>query len=330
MINSSPFFNILLYLISAMKSAQINQYGGSEVIEINQSTSEPTVSSGKVLVTIKAAGVNPADWKIREGGLQQLISLQFPSTLGMDFSGVIKQVGEGVIPSEFKQGDEVYGQAGVVNGGSGAFAEMALANKESIAHKPKRLSHPESAALPLVGVSAWWALVDDIGLSNGQKILIHGGAGGIGSIAIQLAKNLGAYVATTVSTNDKQFVQELGADIVIDYKTETFEDLVHEYDAVFDTVGGETYRRSFKVVKKAGIIVSMLEQPDSELMNQYDVKAIFRFTQATRERLTKLAQWIDQNNIRVNVEKKFSLEKAGDALDYQKDVHPRGKVVLAM
>jgi NADPH:quinone reductase-like Zn-dependent oxidoreductase len=105
---------------------------------------------------------------------------------------------------------------------------------------------------------------------------------------------------------------------------------VHEYDAVFDTVGGETYRRSFKVVKKAGIIVSMLEQTDSELMNQYDVKAIFRFTQATRERLTKLAEWIDQNNIRVNVEKKFSLEKAGDALDYQKDVHPRGKVVLAM
>jgi NADPH:quinone reductase-like Zn-dependent oxidoreductase len=313
-----------------MKSAQINQYGGSEVVKINQSTSEPIVSSGKVLVTIKAAGVNPADWKIREGSLQQLISLQFPSNLGMDFSGVIKQVGEGVIPSEFKQGDEVYGQAGVVNGGSGAFAEMALTNKESIAHKPKRLNHPESAALPLVGVSAWWALVDDIGLSNGQKILIHGGAGGIGSIAIQLAKNLGAYVATTVSTNDKQFVQELGADIVIDYKTETFEDVVHEYDAVLDTVGGETYRRSFKVVKKAGIIVSMLEQPDSALMNQYDVKAIFLFTQATRERLTKLAQWIDQNNIRVNVEKKFSLEKAGDALDYQKDVHPRGKVVLAM
>jgi alcohol dehydrogenase len=313
-----------------MKSAQINQYGGSEVIEINPSTSEPTVSSGKVLITIKAAGVNPADWKIREGGLQQIISLQFPSTLGMDFSGVVKQVGEGVPPSEFKQGDEVYGQAGVVNGGSGAFAEMALANKESIAHKPKRLSHPESAALPAVGVSAWWALVDDIGLSNGQKILIHGGAGGIGSIAIQLAKNLGAYVATTVNTNDKQFVQELGADIVIDYKTQTFEDLLHDYDAVFDTVGGDTYRRSFKVVKKGGIIVSMLEQPDSELMNQYGVKAIFRFTQATRERLTKLAQWVDQNNIRVNVEKKFSLEKAGDALDYQKDVHPRGKVVLAM
>ncbi|HZA62019.1 MAG TPA: NADP-dependent oxidoreductase [Nitrososphaeraceae archaeon] len=313
-----------------MKSAQIKKYGGSEVIEINQSTSEPTVSTGKVLVIIKAAGVNPVDWKIREGGMQQLISLQFPSTLGMDFSGVIKQVGEGVSPADFKQGDEVYGQAGVISGGSGAFAEMALANTESIANKPKRLSHAEAAALPLVGVSAWQALAEDIELSKGQKILIHGGAGGIGSIAIQLAKNLGAYVATTVSANDKQFVQELGADVVIDYKTQTFEDLLHDYDAVFDTVGGETYKRSFRVLKKGGIIVSMLEQPNSGLMNQYDIKAIFRFTQVNRERLTKLAQWVDQNNIRVNVEKKFSLDEAGDALDYQKDVHPRGKVVLAM
>ncbi len=313
-----------------MKSAQINKYGSSEVIEINQSTSEPTVSSGKVLVIIKAAGINPADWKIREGGLQQLVSLQFPSTLGVDFSGVIKQIGEGISPSDFKQGDEVYGQAGVISGGSGAFAEMALANTESIAHKPKRLSHAEAAGLPLVGVSAWQALVENIGLSKGQKILIHGGAGGIGSIAIQLAKYLGADVATTVSINDKQFVQELGADQVIDYKTQTFEDLLHDYDAVFDTVGDETYRRSFKVIKKGGVIVSMLDQPDSELMNQYGVKAIFQFTQADRERLTKLAQWVDENNIRVNVEKTFLLDEAGDALDYQKDVHPRGKVVLAM
>ena len=209
-----------------MKSVQINEYGGSEIIKVNQSSSEPTVSTGKVLVTIKAAGVNPADWKIREGYFQQMAPLQFPSTLGMDFSGVIKQVGVGVSSSDFKQGDEVYGQAGVINGGSGAFAEMALAKIENIAHKPKRISHNEAAALPLVGVAAWWALKDDIGLSEGQKILIHGGAGGIGSIAIQIAKNLGAYVATTVSTNDKQFVQDLGADIVIDYMNQTFEDLL--------------------------------------------------------------------------------------------------------
>ena len=311
-----------------MKSAQINRYGGSEIIEINQNTPEPTLSSGKVLVSVKAAGVNPVDWKIREGAFQQMIPLQFPFTLGMDFSGIVKEIGEGV--SDFKQGDEVYGQVGVVTGGSGAFAKIALAKTESIANKPKKLSHVEAAALPLVGVSAWRALVENIGLSKGQQILIHGGAGGIGSIAIQLAKNLGAFVATTVSANDKVFVQELGADQLIDYKSQNFEDLLHDYDSVFDTVGGETYKRSFKVLKKGGIIISMLEQPNSELMSQYNVKAIFQFTQADRRRLTKLAEWVDQNNIMVNVDRTFLLDEAGKALDYQKDVHPRGKVVLTM
>ena len=259
-----------------------------------------------------------------------MFPLQFPSTLGIDFAGVIKQVGEGVSPSDFKQGDEVYGQAGVISGGSGAFAEMAVANMKSIANKPKRLSYPEAAGLPLVGVAAWRVLTEDIGLSKDQKILIHGGAGGIGSIAIQLAKTLGGYVATTVNSSDKHFVQKLGADTVIDYKTQTFEDLLQNYDAVFDTVGGDTYRRSFKVLKKGGVIVSMLEQPDSELMNQYGVKAIFQFTQPDKEHLTKVAQWVDQNNIRVNVEKEFSFDETGDALDYQKNVHPKGKVVLAI
>jgi alcohol dehydrogenase len=312
-----------------MKSTQIKRYGDSEVVEINQSTPAPNdPSAGKVLVDVKAAGVNPADWKIREGYFQQMMPLQFPSTLGMDFSGVIEKVGEGV--PDFKQNDEVYGQAAVIRGGSGAFAEIALANADTIAHKPKILSHEKAAGLPLVGVSAWQALVETIGLSKGQKILIHGGAGGIGSIAIQLAKHLGAYVATTVSTNDKQFVkEELGADEVIDYKTQAFEDLLpHEYDAVFDTVGGETYTRSFKILKRGGIIVSMLEQPNQELMDRFGVKAISQFTQVNRERLTKLAQWVDQNNIRVNIDRTFPLDEAGKALDYQRDVHPRGKVVL--
>jgi NADPH:quinone reductase-like Zn-dependent oxidoreductase len=312
-----------------MKSAQIRRYGGSEVVEINQSTPAPSdPSPGKVLVRIKAAGVNPADWKIREGYMQQMMPLQMPSTLGMDFSGIIERVGDGI--SDFKQGDEVYGQAAEIKGGSGAFAEMALANADTIARKPRTLSHEEAAGLPLVGVSAYQALAETIGLSKGQKILIHGGAGGIGSIAIQLAKHLGAYVATTVSANDKQFVRELGADEVIDYMTQTFEDLLtHDYDAVFDTVGGDTYMRSFKVLKRGGsIIVSMLEQPNQELVDRFGVKAISQFTQVNRERLTKLAQWVDQNNIRVNVDRIFPLDEAGRALDYQRDVHPRGKVVL--
>jgi len=320
-----------------MKSAQINKYGDSEVVEINQSTPSPNdPSEAMVLVKIKAAGVNPSDWKLREGFFKQMVPLQFPATLGMDFSGVIEKVGEGVssATSDIKQGDEVYGQAGMLAGGSGAFAQMALANIDKIAHKPKTLTHEQAAGLPLVGVSAWQALVEIIGLSKDKKILIHGGAGGIGSISIQLAKHFGAYVATTVSTNDIQFVkEELGADEAIDYKTQTFEDVLpHDYDAVFDTVGGETYTRSFKILKRSGggIIVSMLEQPVQELMDQFGVKAVFLFTKANRERLTKLAEWVDQNNIRVNVERTFTLDEARVALDYQRDVHPRGKIVLVM
>src|ERR671938_2129496 len=151
-----------------MKSAQIKRYGSSEVIEINQIKAPSSPPEGKVLVDIKTAGINPIDWKIREGYMQQMTPLKFPSTLGMDFSGIIREIGEGV-SSDFKQGDEVYGQAAVVRGGSGAFAEMALANAETVAHKPKSLSHSEAAALPLVGVSAWQALFENIGLSRGQK-----------------------------------------------------------------------------------------------------------------------------------------------------------------
>ncbi|MGI0028754.1 MAG: NADP-dependent oxidoreductase [Nitrososphaera sp.] len=312
-----------------MRSAQMKGYGSSEVVEFNQNAPAPNDPAvRKVLVSVKAAGVNPADWKIREGYMQQMIPLQFPSTLGIDFSGVIEKVGDSV--SDLRLGDQVYGQAGIINGGSGAFAEMALANADSVTHKPKSLNHQEAAGLPLVGVSAWQALAETIGLAGGQKILIHGGVGGIGSIAIQLAKFLGAYVATTVGTNDKQFAEQLGADQVIDYKTQTFEDLLHDYDAVFDTVGGETYARSFNVLKRDGIIVSMLEQPNQALMKRFGVKATFLLTQANRERLTKLAQWVDQNHIKVNIERTFSLHQAGKALDYQKNVHPRGKIVLAV
>src|SRR5215210_1516282 len=277
-----------------MKSAQIKTYGDSEVLEINPnapSLNDP--SESMVLVTVKAAGVNPSDWKLREGFFKQMAPLQFPATLGMDFSGVIEKVGERFSSStpDLKQGDEIYGQSGGFAGGSGAFAEMALAKADTVSHKPKTLTHEQAAGLPLVGVSAWQALVETMGLSNGQKILIHGGAGGIGSIAIQLAKNLGAHVATTVSTDDKQFVQKLGADEVIDYRTQTFEDIAHDYDAVFDTVGGDTYTRSFKVLRKGRIIVSMLEQQNSELMEKFGVRAVSQFTQVDRERLSKLAEW---------------------------------------
>ena len=312
-----------------MKSIQISKYGGSDVVDINNDAPIPRVSTDKVLVEVKASGVNPVDWKIRAGYFQQMVPLQFPATLGTDFSGVIKELEQNV-STNFNIGDEVYGQASLLSGGSGSFAELALTNIKSIAVKPKTLNHIEASSLPLVGASTWQGLVDNIGLSKNQKILIHGGAGGIGTIAIQLAKHLGAYVGTTVKSEDKEFVQQLGADEIVDYTTQNFDDILHDYDAAFDTVGGETYKKSFKVLKNNGTIVSMLEQPDSNLMNQYGVKAIFQFTETTSERLTKLAQWIDQNNVKVNVEKTFPLSETAKALDYQKDNHPRGKVVITI
>jgi len=312
-----------------MKSIQINKYGGSDVVDINNDVSIPRVSTGKVLVDVKAAGVNPVDWKIREGYFQQMVPLQFPATLGTDFSGIIKELEENA-STDFNIGDEVYGQGSPLSGGSGTFAEMVLTNIANVGLKPKTLNHIEASGLPLVGVSAWQALVENIGLSKNQKILIHGGAGGIGSIAIPLARHLGAYVATTVKPDDKEFVQQLKADEIVDYTAQSFEDILQDYDAALDTVGGETYRKSFKVLKNNGTIVSMLEQPDSNLMKQYGVKSIFQFTETTNERLTKLSQWIDQNNIKVNVEKTFPLTETANALDYQKDNHPRGKVVITL
>ena len=307
-----------------MKAAQINKYGGSEVVEINTNAPKPAVSRGQLLVEVYAAGVNPIDWKIREG----YIPLKFPATLGGDFSGVVADIGEGV--SGFKKGFEVYGYASVLGGGSGSFAEFVLADAKVMALKPKNNTHLESGALPLTGVSAWQALVDHMGLSRGKKILIHGGAGGIGSMAIQLAKHLGAYVATTVNAKDMQYVKELGVDEAIDYKNQTFEGMLHDYDAVYDTVGGETYVRSFKVLRKGGIIVSMLEQPRPELMEQYGVNAIGQMTQVNTERLSKLAELVSKRVIKVHVDKTFPLEQAGEALAFLQNGHPRGKVVLKM
>jgi alcohol dehydrogenase len=309
-----------------MKAAQISKYGGSEVIEINKSASKPTLPAGRVLVEVYAAGVNPVDWKIREGYMAKMSPLQFPATLGGDFSGIVEGVGAGV--SSFKKGDEVYGRDGLPGSGTGSFAEFISVDAKVTARKPKNVNHLEAAALPLTGVSAVQALTEHLGLSKGKKILIHGGAGGIGTVAIQLAKHLGAYVATTASEKDMQYVKDLGADEVIDYKKQSFEDVIHDYDVVYDTVGGDTYTRSFKVLKKGGVIASMLEQPNSDLMKRYGVKAIGQFTQVNSERLTRLTEFVEKNAIKVHVDKTFPLEQAREALDYQQQGKARGKIVI--
>lgn len=305
-----------------MRAVQIQKNGGIDVLEIHDNVPEPTVTEGHVLVDISAAGLNPFDYKLREGA----VPIPFPATMGGDFAGVVSGIGEGI--TDYKKGDEVFGSALVLNGGSGSFAEKASARVKNIARKPKTISFEQSAALPLVGASAVQALEEHIKLQPGQKILIHGGAGGIGHIAIQIAKANGAYVATTVSTDDMDFVKKIGADEVIDYKTQKFEELLKDFDAVFDTVGGETLTRSFQVLKKGGIVVSMLGQPDETLAKQHGVTGIGQGTHTNTIHLTRLAELVDSGKITVHIDKVFPLEQIKEAFTYQETVHPRGKIIL--
>jgi alcohol dehydrogenase len=307
------------------KAARIHEYGGPEVVQVEDlSLADP--QPGEILIRVQAAGVNPIDWKIRSGYMQKVIPLTLPFTLGVDFSGVVESAGDGV--ADLKVGDEVYGQAGVVNKGSGSFEEYCVAKAKTVAAKPRGLSDVETGALPLVGVSAVQALTEGLSLSKGQSILIHGGAGGIGSLAIQLARHLGAHVATTASSNDIDYVKELGAEQVIDYKNQKFEDVLSDLDAVYDTVGGDTYRRSFKVLKRGGRLVSMVERPDQGLIEEFGVGATFQSTQVNTERLTKLAEFVELGALKVHVDATFPLDETAEALRYLEKESPRGKVVI--
>ena len=309
-----------------MKAVQINAYGGDEVLEVNENALKPSVSPDQILVEVHAASINPFDSFMRAGGLKEKIPLSLPVTLGGDFAGVVVEVGEGV--SEFKAGDEVYGNALILAGGSGSFAQFAAANEATVALKPKNIDFFQAASLPLVGVSAVQVLEDHIKLKKGQKILIHGGAGGIGSISVQLAKALGAYVATTVSANDMDFARNLGADEVIDYANEVFEDKIKDFDAVFSTVGGEVVDKSFVVLKGGGVIVSMLGQPNEGLAKKHGVVAIGQGTKTNAEDLSRLAKYVEEGKIKPQVDKVFPIEQVQEAFEHLEKGSHRGKVVL--
>ena len=309
-----------------MKAAQITQYGGPETIHLNENTPKPIPKEGQILVAVSSASINAFDWKIRSGMYQKMMPLQFPFTMGGDYTGKVVEVGQGV--SDFTIGEEVYGQAIILNGGTGTMAEFVAANTKNSAMKPKSANFVEAGALPLVGVSALQALEDHIKLKSGQKILIQGGAGGIGHIAIQIAKALGAYVATTVKTADTDFVKELGADVVIDYTSQKFEDILTNYDAVFDTVGGETADKSFLVLKKGGVLVSMLGQPDEALAKKHEVTAIGEMTHTDTAHLKRLGELVDNGKVTINIDKTFPLENTREAFSYQEKNHPKGKVVI--
>ena len=279
-----------------------------------------------MLVEVRAASINPIDWKVRTGYMKDEAPFTMPATLGGDCCSMVAGVRESA--SGLRVGDRVYGYASLSSGGSGSFAEFVAAKEATLALAPRNVGFTEAAALPLVGASAVQAIEEHIKLQRGQRILIHGGAGGIGSLAIQLAKSIGAHVATTASAEDKAYVKELGADEVIDYKHEAFEQKLRDLDAVFDTVGGATTEKSFKALKKGGTLVSMLGQPDTGLAQRHGVTAIGQLTHVTTEVLKRVAQLVDSGTIKVRIDKVFPLDKAKEAFEHVEKGRSHGKVVL--
>lgn len=308
-----------------MKAAQLVQYGETDSVVITD-VQKPTVGPDNVLIEVHAAGVNPIEWKMQLGYMKDFMPLQLPVTLGGDLAGIVTEVGVNV--TAFQPGDAVFGQGSVLAGASGTFAEYNLTVAKSIAKKPENVSFAEAGSGALTGVSAVQALYEHFNLQPDQTILIQGGTGGIGSVAIQIAKHIGAKVITTASTDDIAFAKELGADQVIDYKTQKFEEIVNDVDAVFDTVGGETTARSYQVLKKGGKLVSMVTPPDEALMKQYEVGALYQSTHVTTEQLTKLGTLLEQHVLKVHVVKFFTLDQTAEALEYLRTRTPNGKVVI--
>ncbi|MRD47987.1 NADP-dependent oxidoreductase [Caenimonas koreensis] len=305
-----------------MKAAIVRAYGTKvEVADIAQ----PALLDDSLMIEVHAASVNPVDNLIRAGYLKAMMPLPLPYVVGNDVSGVVTAVGKDV--SGFKVGDAVFARPQGMQ--SGTFAEFAMIKATDAALKPANLSHEQAASLPLVALTAWQALVTKGHLQSGQKVLIHAGSGGVGSIAIQLAKHLGATVATTTSSDNVAMVRALGADVVIDYKSQKFEDVVADYDLVFDTLGGATRERSYAVLKKGGSLISIILPADtSGAAEKAGVKSEAFFMWPSGEQLAQIARLAEQGAIKPQIDKVFTLEQSQEAFDYSQSGRAKGKIVV--
>ena len=310
-----------------MKAAQINEYGDASVIQLND-IDTPELKPGQVLVEVHASSLNPFDTAIRSGMYKDMMPVQFPATLGGDIAGVITEVASDV--SSVAIGDKVYGQANAVAGNSGALAEYAATAAGQVAKAPEDLDFQQAASLPLVGVSALQALTQHIALQPNQKIFISGGAGGIGTVAIQIAKHIGAYVATTASGDGLDYATQLGADEVIDYKAQDFTELLSGYDAVFDTVGGDEFAKTLGILKQGSVAVTMAAQPDEAKAAELGVTAIHQMTQVTTAALDELRQLIEQGVVTPHIDKVFPLAEVVEAFTARETSSVKGKVVIAV
>ena len=306
-----------------MKAIRIHNYGGAEVLEY-ENAPRPIPQADEVLIRVHAAGVNPIDWKVRQGYMKDLWLHKFPLVLGWDLSGVIEEIGTGV--SRFKKGDEVYSEPDASR--DGAYADYIVVRESEVALKPKSLHHIRAAALPLAGLTAWQALFDAGQLESGQHVLIHGGSGGVGHIAMQLAKWKGAHVLATASTKNQELLRELGADEPIDYTKQKFEDVARDVDLVLDLIGGETQERSWSLLKEGGVLLSLVQPPSVEKAKALGVRAAFVAGHPSGAQLAELAKLIDSGQLKPLIDRILPLSEARRAHELSQFGHIRGKIVL--
>jgi NADPH:quinone reductase-like Zn-dependent oxidoreductase len=305
-----------------MKAIVINAYDNEDVLDFVE-VERPEPKADEILVKVHVAGVNPADWKIRNGMGAEL-GFKLPLILGGDIAGTVSAVGDRV--ENFKPGDAVYGMT--LSSLSGGYAEYAVAKANAIVLKPDHLSFATGAAIPIAALTAWQAMFVRANLRSGQRLLIAGASGGVGSMAVQLAKAKGAFVIGMASGKNEQFVRDLGADEFVDYTRQPFESIVKDVDVVFDTIGNDTQERAFQTLKKGGFLVSSAQTPSAEKARELGVEAAWFFCQPSAEQLAQINQLIDEGKLKIPVETVLPLTEVKKAHQLSQSGRTRGKIVL--
>lgn len=306
-----------------MKSVFINSYGGSEVLVYGESL-KPNINKDEVLIKVHAAAVNPVDWMIRGGFGKEFLGHKLPLILGWDVSGVVEVVGSQI--DTFEPGDPVFSFPDITR--NGAYAEYIAVRAAEVAHKPKSIDFIQAAALPVVSLMAWQAMFDKANLSTGQKILIHGASGGVGHVAVQLAKWKGAQVIATTSSQNLQFVKDLGADKVLDYTKSGYLAGVLDIDVVLDTVGADIQEISYPTLKKGGYLASIVAPPDQKKLESFGVAGAFVAVVPNGVQLAKIGELVDSRQLKVVIQSTYPLNEVRKAHQQSETRQTRGKIVL--
>ncbi|MEG1615686.1 MAG: NADP-dependent oxidoreductase [Bacteroidales bacterium] len=310
-----------------MKSLQMNAYGRTETLSFSE-IPVPVLSPGDILVKVAAVGINPFDIKLLTGEFRNEIPQQLPVTIGSDFAGEVMETGSQV--THFQKGMKVYGSGISIAGGSGALAEFLRVKGGKISVMPDNTSYIEAAAFVTPGCTAQQAVSWNLNVKPGQKILIIGGAGAVGSLATQMCLNIGAHVAVTVGNEDIPYMKELGVDLIINYHLQPFENLIHDYDGVLDTQGGETLLKCFGVLKPGGTLVSLVSKPSEELCREYGVKGVYQMTEINTRSLNTLNFLIEEKILKPHHIVEVPFNEAIAAIDHKLKGNFPGKVVITM